>query len=1080
VRGSHAGTRSLGAIARFTAAVRVARHRDSGTRRARTSSLRAREALRALVLFVAMAVTAALTATGASAQGTGDGPAWDASAAVDARVEALVGQMTVEEKVDLATGQLNNFFGFYNNPIDRLGIPELKMADGPNGVRLNNPNVNEGKGTALPSALALAATWDPQMASQYGDVMGLESHLTNHNVVLGPAMDIARTALGGRTFEALGEDPLLGAKIAVPEILAIQQHPVSADAKHYLDNNQEYHRFSVDARVDERTQHEIYLPAFEAAVKQGHVGTVMCAFNQVNTVFSCGNRSLLTDVLRQELGFRGLTLSDYRATPSTAGAANAGLTQEHPGGLVWGPQLLAAVRAGEVSMARLDEMTRETLRPMIGLGMFDDPAVIAPLPVERDGRVAREIGRDAIVLLKNSNQALPLQRGRSLRSIAVIGPDADNTSAAGGGSGLVKPTYSVSPLQGIQDRAGSGVRVDYSPGTEPISAGAMLPGPPPVPREVLSPAGGSPGQQGLHAEYWTNASFQGSPQLVRTDRTVDVNLGFFNFPGFNAQSPKLPATPGDFNNDFSGRWTGTFTAPGTGQYTLALTSRGTSRLWLDGRLLIEQNDPNGTTTPVPHPAATKTVSINLLAGQRHDIRIEYAAVGGARNAEKAMVKFGWRFPNGTLPPAMKDAVRLASRANAAVVVVRNYTSEGNADLPSLDLPNDQDTLIREVAAANPRTIVVLETGGAIKTSTWDSRTPAVLSAWFNGQEQGHAIADVLFGDTNPSGKLPLTFPETEAETPINTPEQYPGVGDVARYSEGVFVGYRGYDKLRIRPRFPFGYALSYTSFRYANLQTQTLPDGGVQIRFRLRNTGARTGAEVPQVYVGPLPTSVATPLKRLAGFDKVQLDPGESRRVTITLDPRAFSYWGSYSHRWITPGGEVPIYVGSSSRDVQLTGSTTVAAGAADDPTISTADWFAVINQRTERCLDAKDWGTANGTAVQQWVCPAPQPNAEWKFVPATDGYFQIANRNASDKVLDVAGGTGATGDGAKVRLWTSTGAANQQWKPEPVGNGYYRLIARHSNKCLEVPGAPEQNGVVLEQRTCNGSAAQAFRLWKQ
>jgi beta-glucosidase len=628
------------------------------------------------------------------------------------------------------------------------------------------------------------------------------------------------------------------------------------------------------------------------------------------------------------------------------------------------------VAAGTVSQERLDDMDRRVLRPMVGLGLLQTQPQINDLPEQADGQVARQIAAAGMVLLKNRRSQLPLNGGPG-GSIAVIGPDADNISAQGGGSSVVKPTYGVSPLEGIRNRAGASTTVEYAQGTDGISEGDLLPGPPPVPSSVLAPTGGAAGETGLSAEYFANTTFSGAPALTQVDPTVNVNFGFTNFPGFNAASPKAHTVSGfALLGALSARWTGTMTAPATGPYTLALTARGTARLFFDGEQLLTHEGS----------LSTVTTTVSLAAGVPHQVRIEYAAPA-LNTYQGGQIRFGWTHAEDVVPPMMAQAVALARRSGTAVVVVRDYETEG-ADRPSLDLPREQDQLIRRVAAVNPNTVVVIETGAPVTTRTWENGVPAIVQAWYPGQEQGNAIADVLFGDVNPSGKLPVTFPTSESRTPVNTPQQFPGTGcgpnaqpgtttagsapapttssDTpttpttttttpttgasgpavtqqatttchATYSEGVFVGYRGHDQFGLAPQYPFGHGLSYTQFGYGGLQITpagTPAGGDVTVSFTVQNTGSRAGAEVAQVYVGRLPAGVPTPPRQLAGFSRVQLDAGERRRVDVTVARRSLSYWDTTTHAWVTPAGRVPIYVGSSSRDIRLTGSVLVGGAA--------------------------------------------------------------------------------------------------------------------------------------------------------
>jgi beta-glucosidase len=858
------------------------------------------------------------TGSSASAQN----PPWmNTSLSPHERANLLLAQMTLEEKIEMVHGELPAPYGFYNGPIPRLGIPALTMADGPAGIRVARQDVNEGKATALPAPIGLAATWDPAAAQQYGDLLGHEAWATGHNVVLGPELDIARIPVFGRLFEALGEDPRLSGQMAVHYIQGIQGHPVVATAKHYQMNTQEENRFEADAQLDERTLQEIYTPAFEAAVKDGQVGSVMGAFHKVNGIYSCEHRHLLTDILKQQLGFQGWVMSDYEAAHSTVEAANAGLDQEMPNGIFFGDRLMEAIQMGQVSVTTLDDKVHRILRTMFALGLFDQLVQITPFPVQEHGKLAREIAGKGIVLLKNADGLLPLA-SHEVRSVAVIGADADN-NIAGGGSSVVQPTYFVSILEGIRRRAGEGVRVEYAEGTDPVSAAALLPGPPAVPSSVLTPTDSSSEIHGLHAEYWTNTHFEGEPTLIRIDRQVALNLGFFNYSTFNASSL---TTPPELTNAISVRWTGGITVPTTENYTLSLTHLGTARLYLDGQLLIE--GPGVT-------LETQSVTMHLVAGQPHALRIEYAAdrpeqhtplPGEVSTAGMigSKVRLGWQHPADAIPSAMQEAAVLARLSDVAVVVVRDYRNE-HADLPSLTLSNEQDLLIQVVAAANPRTIVALATGGPA-LMPWLDQVPAVLESWYGGQEQGNALADILFGDVTPSGKLPVTFPRSDHDTPVSEPSQYAGRdGFVAHYSEGLGVGYRGYDQLGIEPLFPFGYGLSYTSFAYAQLQVEpetTDDTRNVQVSFTVTNTGGCVGAEIAQVYLG-LPASTGEPLKRLVGWAKVELAPGETEEITVTLDPNAtshpLSYWNVNTHGWETASGDYQVYVGASSRDIHLT-----------------------------------------------------------------------------------------------------------------------------------------------------------------
>ncbi|QVY61974.1 beta-glucosidase H [Cytobacillus gottheilii] len=833
------------------------------------------------------------------------------------RAHLLLEKMTLEEKVSFVTGNLNNFYGFYNEGLDRLGIPALTMADGPAGVRIANPDIQDKKSTALPAPIALAASWDEKAAQTYGELIGNEAYNTTHNVVLGPGLDIARFPWGERNFESLGEDQLLQSKLAVPYVNGIQSYPVMATAKHFLLNNQETERFTINSVASERAIQEVYARPFADVIQKADLSSVMCSFNKVNGTSACENGTLLTDILKDKIDFEGFVMSDYGANYTTAESANAGLDLETPGTPYghWEEKLLASVKEGQVSEERIDDMVFRILTEMFSKGLFDQPVQNNLIPAEEHGEIAREIAEQSMVLMKNEKNALPLDKD-ALDSIAVIGPDADNASAAGGGSSLVIPTYTVSPLEGIKNYVGEDTKVTYAPGSDPISAGDILPGPSAVPSSLLSP-GGNGKESGLKGEYWTNLHLEGEPYLTRTDNQVNFNLGFYNYDGLNAQSPKLPKTPGEFNREMSARWTGDIAAPATGEYVLSLSSLGTGKLYLDGKLLIDNESKKLVTDK-------KTVS--LKKGEKHQVRIEYST-GEAGDAQDfgAMIRFGWEPPKDAVDTKIQEAVKVAKDSDVAVVVTHTYDSEGYVDNNSLDLPNNQAQLIEKVSEANPNTIVVQMSGRAVQMD-WQDEVPAIVQAWFAGQEQGNAIANVLFGEANPSGKLPITFPVDEQSTPVSDEIQFPGVEGVSEYTEGVFTGYKGYEKEGIEPAFAFGHGLSYTTFDYKNVKAKAKKKGKnkdteITVDLNVRNTGDVTGSEVVQVYAGKLPANIDTPAKQLAGFKKVELKPGKQQRVKITLDAKVFSYWDEKSDQWVMPSGKVPIYVGSSSEDIRLVGS---------------------------------------------------------------------------------------------------------------------------------------------------------------
>jgi beta-glucosidase len=839
---------------------------------------------------------------------------WQHSSEVETQVEQMLEQFSLEDKIKLVSSQFVRSSGLQ----PPAGLPAFNLCDGPAGIRSSPEATSTTHVTALPAPIALAATWSTELAHKYGDVLGLEAKLTGHNVLLGPAVDMARAPLAGRTFESFGEDPLLQSRMVVPEVQAIQAHGVQACLKHFIVNNQEFDRNSIDVRVDERTLHEIYLPPFEAAIKLGGAASVMGSYNRINGTFACENPHVLSSILRDQLGFRGWVMSDFLANHSTVESANAGLEWEltMPFASHWREKLLETVQQNEVALETLNEMVRRILRPTIGLGMLESGNE-QPIPVAEHAAIVLEIAEQSIVLLKNTNNLLPLSS--SVKSIAVIGADADNVSAAGGGSALVKPPlHEIGVLEGLRERAGSDVRVEYAPGTDPIATGASLPGPSAIPASVL--------EGGLQTSYWNNLNFEGEPVLTRLESGVDFIRGFTDFEcgKLSAASKKLEPIPSSVEPRFSARWTGVLVPHVTGDHVLSLTCAGLAKLFVDEQLVLEAKSEiqlhSGSLHWNGSGAAVSTVTLKLEAGKKYAIRLEYVMeLPELHMLYGAQLRFGWQAPAGSLTPLMLEAVELARRSDVAVIVARTLETEF-MDRPNLELPNDQALLIRAVSAVNSKTIVVLMTGSSVEIERWEYSVPAILEAWYPGQEQGHAVARVLFGDVNPSGKLPLTFPISLAHMPSL---EYPGSNGKIAYSEGLNVGYRGYDQSGIEPKYPFGFGLSYTTFAYSNLEIASTGNM-FTLRFNLENTGNRDGFEIAQVYL-EMPASAKAPPKKLVAWARASLEVGEQKSVTVTLDSQSLERpFSSWKDGWEIVPGAYRVFIARSSRDIELAGSFTV------------------------------------------------------------------------------------------------------------------------------------------------------------
>lgn len=781
------------------------------------------------------------------------------------RVEALLARMTLDEKLSMLHGAPDpqGLAGAgYLPGVPRLGIPPLRLSDGPAGVRTKE------RATALPAPVMLASTFDPSLARQYGQVMGRELRARGQDVLLAPMANIVRVPYGGRNFETLGEDPFLASRVVEAEVRGIQGEGAIATIKHYAENNQEDQRTTVDVRVDERTLHEIELQPFEAAVRAG-AGAVMAAYNKVNGTYSAENRVLLTDVLRTEWGFPGFVMSDWFATHSGAPALLAGLDLEMPNDAQF-RNLPQAVASGQVPVSAVDAAVRRILRQMERVGLLSGATPARPpLDADGDARVAREVAIAGAVLLRNERQTLPLTSG-DLAALAVIGPTARVPLVGGGGSARVEPLRKESLVDVLQ----------------------RLPG--------------------VHVAFETGIDLDGV--------TIPAAALGMQAPIDETGTRALP--PGSTRT-----WTGTLTIPSAGDYQFKLQSdRGQATLDIDGNLLIQPRRPGltfdvtlGDFGGVFRPSLIDTldglqnasVTRRLDAG-RHTLTVTATA---AANAPQ-QIRLAWVTPD-LRRQRIDAAVAAARRARAVLVVAYNEGTEGH-DRASLALPFDQDALVAAVGAANPKTVVVLNAGDPV-TMPWVDRVAAILQTWYPGQEGAAATVALLTGEANPGGRLPVTFPRQEADTPVHDPTRYPGVSGREQYAEGVMVGYRWYDGRKIAPLFPFGHGLSYTTFAYSGLGVRQHGDG-YDVTFTVQNTGRRPGSEVAQVYVGaPEHPPVAMPPQALAGFARLSLAPGERRTVTITVDARALSYWSDATHAWVRVAAR-PVFVGSSSRDIRLRG----------------------------------------------------------------------------------------------------------------------------------------------------------------
>ncbi|GIH20397.1 beta-glucosidase [Rugosimonospora africana] len=937
----------------------------------------------------ALLVTAGVLAVAAPQAHAATQPWTNAAQTPLDRANELLAAMTLTEKLTMLHGGASCGYVGCVDGNTRLGIPPLHLQDGPVGAGDGFTGV-----TQLAAPVAGAASWDTGLMRQYGQVLGAEQWGKGTNVVLAPTINIVRDPRWGRAFESLGEDPYLAGQIGAADIQGIQSQGPMAQVKHYAVYNQETNRNSSadNAIVSDRTEREIYLPAFETAVQQGQADSVMCSYSAINGPFACENGPLQNGVLKGDLGFTGFITSDWGATHSTVASANNGLDMEMPGSTYYGGALTSAVSSGQVSQSTVDDHVRRILTSMFRQGLFDTTqtgSTGAVVTSSAHADVARQVAEEGSVLLKNSS-VLPI--GTSVHSIAVIGDDAGTDAMSqGGGSAGVNPPYLVTPYQGIRNRAGSAATVTFAQGV--ASGSGQLP---PVDSSYLTPSSGT--GTGLFGQYHNSTDLSGAVVASRVDGGVDVVYGGASpAPGVNA-------------TNWSVKWTGTLRPPATGSYQFSLNSDDGSRLFVNGKQVINNWFNQGPTT--------RTGTVTLTAGQPVSIEVDYYQAGGGSN-----VSLGWQVPGQSLHD---QAVTAARNANLAVVFVDKFESEGG-DLADINLSADQNQLVTDVAAANPNTVVVVNSGSAV-AMPWAGSVKGVVENWYPGQEDGNAIAALLFGDTNFSGKLPVTFPQSLADAPAHTTAQWPGQNGTVQYSEGIDVGYRWYDSQNKTPLYPFGYGLSYSTFGYANLTVGARDaNGAVAVGFDVTNTGTRAGAEVAQVYVGQ-PAATGEPPKNLRGFQRVSLNPGQSQHVSLTLDARSFQTWTG--NGWTNSAGTHQIYVGSSSRDIRLTGSTTVGSGGGGggQTVLSRTGWTATASVTSTTDTPAR---MLDGDTTTRWSTGVPMANGQTITI-------DMGTAHTIDQItMDSAGSTNDYAHGYQVSLSTN----GTTWTTAATGTGTTALL---------------------------------------
>lgn len=786
------------------------------------------------------------------------------------KAKAMLAKMTIDEKLTLISGN-----SFDIRPIERLGIPKVHMYDGPLGVR-------ESKSTAFPAAVMLAATWNRTLGHDYGYALGRDSRARGVNIILGPAVNIYRSPRNSRNFEYMGEDPYLAAQMSGQYIEGVQQNPgVIACVKHFAANNPETGRYDVSSDVDERTLQEIYLPAFRNAVENAHVGSIMSSYNRINGTWTSENKWLMHDLLRDTWHFPFISMTDWGAAHHPELIVPYGVDLEMPGGNVMTEKRLKPLlQQGKITEKQIDDKVLNILRTCYYFNLYNytSPDKNIALDNKESAQTAYDVAAEGFVLLKNKG-VLPISK--DVKHIAVTGHNALDY-VSGGGSSKVDPIHAVPFFAGIQAEAKKhGAKVEYV---------ELEANPDVVGTSCFVDA--KTKKQGIKAEYFKNQNLQGTPIVTRTEASVHSPW---------IKSPIKGINP---DNSFSARYTTYLKVNQGGRYIFSVSGDDGFRMDIDGKRVV--NDWKSGT------ARLHTLDLNLEAGKVYPITVEYFQGGGGCSIDFKVNRYD---PNGQ--QRISDELKKYDLVIVCEGLDKNLEAEGGDR--SFTLNKDRESVLEAAANSGAPTVAVINAGGNVESQQWEPKVSGLIWAWYAGQEGGRALADILFGNVNPSGKLPMTFERNAEDNPSFNTYSDQGGKHVA-WTEGVFIGYRGYEKQGIKPLYPFGYGLSYTTFNLSGLQVSN-PDanGNVNVSFTIKNTGDREGKEVVQVYVGKDETSsVLRPAKELKQFEKVDLKAGEAKTVTLKLTQDDFKYYDVNTHSFILDPGRYNIFVGTSSADLPL------------------------------------------------------------------------------------------------------------------------------------------------------------------
>nr|WP_199671377.1 glycoside hydrolase family 3 C-terminal domain-containing protein [Salinisphaera sp. Q1T1-3] len=832
---------------------------------------------------------------------------------VEARVGAMVDNMNTAERI----GYIRVDDGHMLPPLAKFDLPGTVAYDSSMGVHVNNKTF----GAQYPSQSGLAATWNLNRAKEFGLAIGYETRAAGGQQILSPGMNLYRMPFGGREAEFVtGEDPFLGAVMGPAVVNGIQAQGIQTSAKHFLMNEQEANRHGLDVRVDERTMRELYMPGFESLVKNANVTSIMCGFNKVNGQYVCDNHHLLTDVLKGEWGFKGFVMSDFNSINDPFEGAWAGTDLDMPSGLKFTEaNLMPFIWAGALSPIVIEDKVRRNLRALVSYG-FDKglPVATGLTEPEHGARASLDMAREAMVLLKNgqddSQPVLPLSKRAR---IAVVGNIANGVPPSPFGTANSPPDTYVNELTGLRKLNRSASRVDYLSALAPDPATAVWYQP-----KTDADAGDV---TGVKAEYWDNSYMIGQPTVTRVEPAINWNFTAGRNVGAQGSTDASGLDTSAWH--FAARFTARIKPTISGPHVFKMRGDGGYTLWIDGKEVFH-DDGDPVAADLTYSPAHSAKTVYLQKGHSYDVRFEYRryrndfipALGGMQGIQLSWASLG----------APKNLDKYD-----AVVVAAGLGSEyeGEAFDHPAELPEYQSDLIQNLSRANPNTVVLIHAGGGVKMMPWAENAGAIIQAWYPGQLGGQALAEIIYGDVNPSGKLPISIARQLKDNPA-----YPSYHDIYAYrgpnaktemdyTEGLFLGYRGYDKSGVAPLYPFGYGLSYTSFGYSDLalsRKRFRAGQTIAAQVTITNTGNRAGYETAELYVHPDQSAAARPEKELKGFTKVYLQPGESKRVTMPLNGRSLAYYVDRTDSWDIDKGRYEVRVGGASNDLPVSATLTV------------------------------------------------------------------------------------------------------------------------------------------------------------